>query len=51
MAATTAKPAMVEEANQSSCLPSSSMICNEPTHSTSKASPTLSMGLRAMGDS
>ena len=40
MASMTIRP----EANQSSSLPLSSMSCSAPTHSTSRASPRLSMG-------
>ena len=32
------------DANQSSSLPLSSITCSEPTHSTSRASPMVSIG-------
>ena len=47
--ATTPKMTMNGEENQSSSLPLSSMICNEPTQTTSNARPTLSIDSLRVG--
>ena len=51
MAAVSPRPTIKGELNQSSSLPLSSISCSEPTHSTSRARPTWSIGSLRRGSS